>query len=103
VSTDRAPDHEREKGSIMADPDLTLLGRRIEALQADVREIKFAADVDRQDQRAQRDVLVRQLGTSLGLFQGAVETQLTDMRQELGQMREQLDRIENVLRTSTLI
>ena len=74
----------------MADPDFTILGIRIEALQRDVRDIKFAADVDRQDRRAERDVLVRQLGTSLGLFQGRVETQLTDISARL-------DRIETML------
>jgi len=74
----------------MPDPDFTILGVRIEALQKDVRDIKFAADVDRQDRRAERDVLVRQLGTSLGLFQGKVEAQLTDISARL-------DRIETML------
>jgi hypothetical protein len=74
----------------MPDPDFTILGVRIEALQRDVRDIKFAADVDRQDRRSERDVLVRQLGTSLGLFQGKVEAQLTDMNARL-------DRIETML------
>jgi hypothetical protein len=74
----------------MPDPDFTILGVRIEALQKDVRDIKFAADVDRQDRRSERDVLVRQLGTSLGLFQGKVEDQLTDMNARL-------DRIEIML------
>jgi hypothetical protein len=77
----------------MADPDLTLLGRRIEALQQDVRDLKFAADVDRQDQRAQRDVLVRQLGTSLGLFQSKVEGQLAEMREQLDRMEAMLARL----------
>jgi hypothetical protein len=77
----------------MADPDLTLLGRRIEALQQDVRDLKFAADVDRQDQRAQRDVLVRQLGTSLGLFQSKVEGQLAEMREQLDRMEAMLTRL----------
>jgi hypothetical protein len=70
----------------MPDPDFTILGIRIEALQKDVRDIKFAADVDRQDRRAERDVLVRQLG----LFQGKVEAQLTDLGARL-------DRIETML------
>jgi hypothetical protein len=74
----------------MPDPDFTILGIRIEALQKDVRDIKFAADVDRQDRRAERDVLIRQLGTSLGLFQGKVEAQLTDISARL-------DRIETML------
>jgi hypothetical protein len=74
----------------MPDPDFTILGVRIEALQKDVRDIKFAADVDRQDRRAERDVLVRQLGTSLGLFQGKVDAQLTDINARL-------DRIETML------
>ena len=74
----------------MPDPDFTILGIRIEALQKDVRDIKFAADVDRQDRRAERDVLIRQLGTSLGLFQGKVEAQLTDLGARL-------DRIETML------
>ena len=74
----------------MPDPDFTILGVRIEALQKDVRDIKFAADVDRQDRRAERDVLIRQLGTSLGLFQGKVEAQLTDISARL-------DRIETML------
>jgi hypothetical protein len=74
----------------MADPDFTILGLRIEALQKDVRDIKFAADVDRQDRRSERDVLVRQLGTSLGLFQGKVESQLADLNARL-------DRIEIML------
>jgi hypothetical protein len=74
----------------MADPDFTILGVRIEALQRDVRDIKFAADVDRQDRRAERDTLVRQLGTSLGLFQGKVEGQLADMNARL-------ERIETTL------
>jgi hypothetical protein len=78
----------------MVEPDLSLLGRRLEALQADIREIKFAAEVDRQDQRAQRDVLVRQLGTSIGLFQASVENQLADLRSS---MNERLDRIEVLL------
>ena len=74
----------------MPDPDFTILGIRIEALQKDVRDIKFAADVDRQDRRAERDVLIRQLGTSLGLFQGKVEAQLTDISARL-------DRFETML------
>jgi hypothetical protein len=74
----------------MSDPDFTIFGANIAALQQDVRDIKFAADVDRQDRRAERDVLVRQLGTSLGLFQGKIEAQLTDMNARL-------DRIETML------
>ncbi len=74
----------------MADADFSILGASIATLRQDVREIKFAADVDRQDRRSERDVLVRQLGTSLGLFQGKVEAQLSDVNTRL-------DRIETML------
>jgi len=70
----------------MPDPDFTILGIRIAALQKDVRDIKFAADVDRQARRVERDVPMRQLG----LFQGKVEAQLTDLGARL-------DRIETML------
>lgn len=85
----------------MPDPDLTLLGRRIEAMHQDIHALKFAADVDRQDVRAARDVLVRTLGTSLGLFQSKVETQLGEMgsavETQLGEMRETVKRIEQLV------
>jgi hypothetical protein len=81
----------------MAEPDLTILGANIAALQQDVRDIKFAADVDRQDRRAERDTLVRHLGTSLGLFQGKVEAQLGDVNAKLADMDARLVRIETML------
>jgi hypothetical protein len=77
----------------MPDPDFTILGSNIAALQQDIREIKFAADIDRQDRRSDRDVLVRQLGTSLGLFQGKVEAHLGDVNARLGRIETMLSDI----------
>lgn len=81
----------------MTAPDLTLIGHNLETLRQDVRELKFAADIDRQDQRTQRDTLIRQLGTSLGLFQGQIEARLSDMDNRLSRIETMLSDIARKL------
>jgi hypothetical protein len=86
----------------MAEPSLDLIGRQLQAIQAELREIKFAADVDRRNTRSAFDNLVTQVGAALGTFEAKVEHRLDVMGEQVGEVRDQivmvLDRLDAIAR-----
>ena len=78
----------------MAEPSLDFIGRQLQSIQADLQEIKFAADVDRRNAASQYDNLVVAVGVKIGAFEATMEHRLNAIREELV---ERFDRIEQLL------
>ena len=78
----------------MAEPSLDFIGRQRQSIQADLQQIKFAADVDRRNAASQYDNLVVAVGVKIGAFEATMEHRLNAIREELV---ERFDRIEQLL------
>jgi len=78
----------------MAEPSLDFIGRQLQSIQADLQQIKFAADVDRRNAASQYDNLVVAVGVKIGAFEATMEHRLNAIREELV---ERFDRIEQLL------
>jgi NADH dehydrogenase FAD-containing subunit len=78
----------------MAEPSLDFIGRQLQSIQADLQQIKFAADVDRRNATSQYDNLVVAVGVKIGAFEATVEHRLSALRDEL---LARFDRIEQLL------
>jgi NADH dehydrogenase FAD-containing subunit len=70
------------------------IGRQLQSIQADLQQIKFAADVDRRNVASQYDNLVVAVGVKIGAFEAAMEHRLNVLREEL---LGRFDRIEQLL------
>jgi hypothetical protein len=85
----------------VADISIELVGRQLQDIQAELREMKFAAEVERRNSRSAFDNLVMEVGIKLGTFEATIEHRLEAMDDRLGSMEErlglQLDRIEKLL------
>jgi hypothetical protein len=88
----------------MADISIELVGRQLQNIQAELREMKFAAEVERRNSRSAFDNLVAEVGVKLGTFEATIEHRLDamdgrlgTMDGRLGNMQQQLDRIEQLL------
>ena len=81
----------------MAEISLELIGRRLDAIQTELREFKFAVDVDRRDAASWRNSLVTEVGARLATFELRIDHRLGQMDGKLTQMDERLTRIEALL------
>ena len=81
----------------MAEISLELIGRRLDAIQTELREFKFAVDVDRRDAISWRSNLVIEVGAKLATFELRIDNRLGAMDQKLAQVDERLARIEDLL------
>jgi menaquinone-dependent protoporphyrinogen IX oxidase len=79
----------------MAEPSLDFIGRQLQSIQADLQQIKFAADVDRRNTGSQYDNLVVAVGVKIGAFEATVEHRINALREEL---LDRFDRIEQLLK-----
>jgi hypothetical protein len=76
----------------MVEPNWEMLGKRLDAVQKDLREMKFAADVDRRNRQGEYAALVQELGAALGTFETRID-------HRLDQLSEQLSAIEALIRS----
>ena len=74
----------------MADISIEFVGKQLQNIQAELREMKFAAEVERRNSHSAFDNLVAEVGVKLGTFEAKIEHRLETMQQ-------QLDRIEQLL------
>ncbi len=74
----------------MAEISLELIGRRLDAIQTELRESKFAVDVDRRDAASWRTNLITEVAARLATFELRIDNRLE-------QMDERLARIEDLL------
>lgn len=81
----------------MAEISLDLIGRRLDAIQTELREFKFAVDVDRRDAASWRTNLVIEVGAKLATFELRIDNRLAQMDEKLAQVGDRLAGIEALL------
>ena len=106
----------------MADISIEFVGKQLQNIQAELREMKFAAEVERRNSHSAFNNLVTEVGIKLGTFEAMIEHRLEAMDgrleamggrveamggrvegmqrqldQGLGTLHQQLDRIEQLL------
>jgi DNA anti-recombination protein RmuC len=95
----------------MADLSIDSIARQLQNILAELREMKFAAEVERRNSRSALDNMVTEVGIKFDTFEAAVEHRLEAMdgrlgtvderlatvQQDMGTVRQQLDRIEQLL------
>jgi len=74
----------------MAEISLELIGRRLDAIQTELREFKFAVDVDRRDAASWRTNLVIEVGAKLATFELRIDNRLAQLDEKLAQVDERL-------------
>jgi hypothetical protein len=89
----------------MAEPSLDFIGRQLQSIQAELQQIKFAADVDRRNAVSQYDNLVVAVGVKIGAFEATIEHRLNALGGELNALGGELNALGgelNVLREELL-
>ena len=81
----------------MAEISLDLIGRRLDAIQTELREFKFAVDVDRRDAASWRTNLVIEVGAKLATFELHIDNRLAQMDERLVKIDERLAPIDERL------
>ncbi|HVB15706.1 MAG TPA: hypothetical protein VNF04_04175 [Stellaceae bacterium] len=81
----------------MAEISLELIGRRLDAIQTELRESKFAVDVDRRDAASWRTNLITEVAARLATFELRIDNRLEQIDNRLEQMDKKLARIEDLL------
>jgi hypothetical protein len=79
----------------MAEISLELIGRRLDAIQTELREFKFGVDVDRRDAASWRTNLVTEVGAKLATFELRIDNRLAQMDERLARMEAMLQQILN--------
>ena len=72
----------------MADISLELIGRRLDAIQTELREFKFGVDVDRRDAHSWRTNLITEVAAKLATFELRIDNRLVQIDEKLGQIDE---------------
>ena len=72
----------------MAEISLELIGRRLDAIQTELREFKFGVDVDRRDAASWRTNLITEVAAKLATFELHIDNRLAQMAEKLGQIDE---------------
>ena len=79
----------------MAEISLELIGRRLDAIQTELREFKFAVDVDRRDAASWRSNLVIEIGAKLATFELHIDNRLAPMDERLARIEDLLKQALN--------
>ena len=74
----------------MADLSIDFIGKQLQSIQAELREMKFATEVERRNSRSGFDSPVAEVGVKLATFEVKIDHRLEAMQQ-------QLERIEQLL------
>jgi hypothetical protein len=77
----------------MAEPTLDFIAQQQARILADLRDIKFAAEIDRKNLTHAYEVMVHQLGTTLGLFEAKIEQWIGDTNRRLDALTGQFDQM----------
>ena len=67
----------------MAEISLELIGRRLDAIQTELREFKFAVDVDRRDAASWRTNLIAEVAAKLATFELRIDNRLEQIDEKL--------------------
>lgn len=81
----------------MAEISLELIGRRLDAIQTELREFKFGVDVDRRDAASWRTNLITEVAAKLATFELRIDNRLAQMGEKLVEMDGRLARMEAML------
>ena len=81
----------------MAEISLELIGRRLDAIQTELREFKFGVDVDRRDAASWRTNLITEVAAKLATFELRIDNRLAQMDERLAEMDGRLARMEAML------
>ncbi len=79
----------------MAEISLELIGRRLDAIQTELREFKFGVDVDRRDAASWRTNLITEVAAKLATFELRIDNRLAQMDERLARMEAILQQILN--------
>ena len=79
----------------MAEINLDLIGRRLDAIQTELREFKFGVDVDRRDAASWRTNLITEVAAKLATFELRIDNRLAQMDERLARMEAMLQQILN--------
>jgi hypothetical protein len=74
---------------------LELIGRRLDAIQTELREFKFGVDVDRRDAASWRTNLITEVAAKLATFELHIDNRLGQMDERLARMEAMLQQILN--------
>ena len=75
----------------MAELSLDFIGRQLQSIQAELQQMRFAADVDRRNTTSQYDNLVAAVGIKIGAFEATVEHRLEILRAEIEALRGEME------------
>ena len=81
----------------MAEISSELIGRRLDAIQTELREFKFGVDVDRRDAASWRTNLITEVAAKLATFELRIDNRLAQMDERLGEIDGRLARMEAML------
>jgi len=81
----------------MAEISLDLIGRRLDAIQTELREFKSAVDVDRRDAASWRTNLITEVAAKLATFELRIDNRLAQMDERLAEMDGKLTHIQALL------
>ena len=80
---------------------MDLIGGRLDAIQTELREFKFAVDVDRRDAASWRTNLITEVAAKLATFELRIDNRLAQVDEKLSdglaQVDERPSRIEGLL------
>lgn len=77
----------------MAEISLELIGRRLDAIQTELREFKFAVDVDRRDSASWRTNLITEVAAKLATFELRIDNRLAQVDERLARIEALLQQI----------
>jgi hypothetical protein len=83
-----------QTGGAMADISIEFVGKQLQNIQAELREMKFAAEVERRNSHSAFSNLVTEVGVKLGTFEAMIEHRLEAMGGRLEAMEERLEHLE---------
>jgi hypothetical protein len=83
---------------------LEFIQSQLKAIQAELREMKFAADVDRRNSTSSYNNLVAEFGAAIGKLDAKVELSFEVVNERIDRLHERIDRLhERIDRLETMV
>jgi len=76
---------------------LEVIQSQLKAIQTELREMKFAANVDRRNSKSQYDNLVAEVGMTIGKLDAKVELGFEVVNERIDRLEERLDGLDTRL------